>query len=172
MRNRLPATLSFTALPFAALALLAACGEPADDPVRPEAPDAPMPVEPDGGIGDGAGPPPAGPDMPEFGIPQPVQGRWGLTANDCETGRADAKGLLVVSPTTLTFYESVGRLKEIAYAGAYGIRASYMFSGEGMNWESDTELRLEDGGRKLVRREYGENAGPESFTYSSCDQEE
>ena len=155
--------------PLAALALLTACGQPADDPVQPEAPDAPMPVEPDGGIGDGAGPPPVALNMPEFGIPEPLQGRWGLTANDCEMGRADAKGLLVVSPTTLTFYESVGQLKEIANAGPNRIRASYNFSGEGMNWESDTELRLEDGGKALVRREYDENAGPDAFTYSTCD---
>jgi hypothetical protein len=155
--------------PLAALALLTACGEPADDPVRPEAPDAPMPVEPDGGIGDGAGPPPVALDVPEFAIPETLQGRWGLTANDCVTGRADAKGLLVISPTTLTFYESVGKLKEIADASPGKIRASYMFSGEGMNWESDTELKLEDGGKTLIRREFAENAGPDAFTYSTCD---
>ena len=163
------------ALPFAALALLTACSDqsPQDAPVDaadvpPAAPVTPMPVEPDGGIGDGAGPPDTL-GMPEFGIPQPVQGRWGLTANDCERGRADAKGLLVVSATTLTFYESVGQLKEIARAGPQGIRAIYAFSGEGMNWESDTELTLADSGKQLIRREFGENAGPDSFTYGTCD---
>jgi hypothetical protein len=101
-------------------------------------------------------------------IPAAIQGRWGLTEADCEPGRADAKGLLTISADRLEFYESVGRLDSIDEAGANRIRADFDFTGEGMTWERDISLDLQDGGQTLVRREYGEDAAADAFRYTKC----
>ena len=152
---------------------LAACGQQSDEPA-PDAGETAMPVEPDGGIGDGAGPPAAAPSptdtvgIPEMGIPVAVQGNWGLTPADCNSERGDAKGLLRVSPTTLTFYESVGRLSTIKDRSDSSIRADFAFTGEGMEWTRDVSLAAS--GDTLTRTERGGeepgSAGP--FTYTRC----
>lgn len=102
-------------------------------------------------------------------IPEPVQGRWGLVPADCEPGRSDAKGLLVIDATTLRFYESVGRLAEIEERDASRIRAAFAFTGEGMTWRRDEVLDAQDEGQTLVRRQYGENAPPGPLKYRRCD---
>src|SRR5215212_795465 len=43
---------------------------------------------------------------PAATIPAALQGRWGLSPADCMPGRSDAKGLLIISPGELRFYES------------------------------------------------------------------
>ena len=101
-------------------------------------------------------------------IPAAIRGRWGLTDADCEPGSADAKGLLTITADQLDFYESVGTLDSVDEAGANRIRADFDFTGEGMTWERDIALELEDGGQTLVRREYGEGAAAEAFRYSKC----
>ena len=101
-------------------------------------------------------------------IPTAIRGRWGLVEADCEPGRDDAKGLLTITADKLEFYESVGTLDSIEEAGANRIRADFDFTGEGMTWERDIALELEDGGQTLVRREYGEGAAAEAFRYSKC----
>ena len=101
-------------------------------------------------------------------IPTAIRGRWGLVEADCEPGRDDAKGLLTITADKLDFYESVGTLDSVDEAGANRIRADFDFTGEGMTWERDIALELEDGGQTLVRREYGEGAAAEAFRYSKC----
>lgn len=148
---------------------LAACGERADDGDSPSASETAMPVEPDGGIGDGATPLPedtAG--ISEGVIPPSLRGRWGLTAADCTSTRGDAKGLLTVSATTLTFYESVGRLDTVENRRENAIRAEFSFTGEGMSWTRNVALELQDGGDTLVRREYGKDAAAGPFEYTRC----
>src|SRR5215210_8614734 len=39
-------------------------------------------------------------------IPASLHGRWGLTPADCTSTRGDAKGLLIVGPDEIRFYES------------------------------------------------------------------
>ncbi|GAB3679652.1 hypothetical protein [Salinisphaera aquimarina] len=104
----------------------------------------------------------------EQAIPTPVQGRWGLTPADCEPGRADAKGLLVIDATTLEFYESRGTLAAVAERDASRIRATFEFSGEGMTWTRDETLDAQDRGKTLIRREYGDDAAPGPFKYRRC----
>lgn len=101
-------------------------------------------------------------------IPAALQGRWGLVAADCEPGRDDAKGLMIVKPRELEFYESVGTLDEISQGSDTRIRAAFDFSGEGMTWQRDLSLELQDGGDVLVRREFGEDAAPEPLRYDKC----
>ena len=106
--------------------------------------------------------------IPEFGIPTAIQGRWGLVPADCTSTRGDAKGLLTVSATTLTFYESRGTLTRIRERSDMRLRADFAFSGEGMTWTRDEVLDIQDGGKTLIRREYGEDALPGPFKYARC----
>lgn len=102
------------------------------------------------------------------GIPQALQGRWGMVPADCEPGRADAKGLLVVDADSLEFYESMGTLGEAAERSASRIRAEFAFTGEGMTWEREMELATTDGGETMVRTEFGDDAMPGPQTYARC----
>ena len=150
-------------LPFAMVCGLAACdGAPTetDQAAAPDAPEIAAPAPPETST--------VSPSPAASTIPAVIQGRWGLVAADCEPGRDDAKGLLTITADKLEFYESVGTLDSIEEAGANRIRADFDFTGEGMTWERDIALDLQDGGQTLVRREYGEGAAAEAFRYSKC----
>ncbi len=131
-----------------------------------------MTLEPESATGDAAdtsdGNAAAAPDGDAEAIPVALRGRWGLTANDCDPSRSDNKGLLTVSADRLEFYESVGELGNIEEARAARIRADFAFTGEGMSWERDMALEVQDGGETLIRREYGDDAAPDPFRYSKC----
>lgn len=163
-------TIALAALPALALA---ACDTAPTDNVAAGADtgETPMPVEPDGGIGDGATPPadePSTPDDDTAAIPAVIQGRWGLVAADCTSTRGDAKGLIEVSGDTITFYESRATLGDIAERTDDSIRATFSFIGEGMTWTRDMALEAQDGGETLVRTEFGEDAMADPLRYSRC----
>ena len=116
------------------------------------------------------GPMPPAPrvDISTATIPKTVQGRWGLVPADCTSTRGDAKGLLVIGPTSLTFYESRGTLGRVAERDASRIRATFAFEGEGQSWRRDQMLVSKDDGRTLVRRYYGGDAMPDLLKYTRC----
>lgn len=99
-------------------------------------------------------------------IPAAIQGRWGMVPADCTSTRGDAKGLLTVAPTTLTFYESVGTLALETGRSDTMIRGQFEFTGEGMTWTRDVSLSV--AGDTLTRTERGgdEPGGP--FAYTRC----
>ena len=101
-------------------------------------------------------------------IPAVMQGRWGLVAADCDPARDDAKGLLAITADKLEFYESVGTLDTIMEAEPTRIRAAFEFEGEGMTWDREVVLDVQDDGRTLIRREYGADAAPGPFRYAKC----
>lgn len=78
-------------------------------------------------------PPPA---TPANAIPATYHGRWGMNANDCDPGRSDDKGLVTISDTTMTFYESRAALLEQRPAIARSFSGNFRFTGEGQTWES------------------------------------
>jgi hypothetical protein len=97
-----------------------------------------------------------------------MQGRWGLVPADCTSTRGDAKGLIIVSASDIRFYESVGKLSKASSATASSLRAEFAFSGEGETWTRDMALDIADGGKVLVRREFGPEAAPEPLRYGKC----
>ena len=101
-------------------------------------------------------------------IPVALQGRWGLVPADCTSTRGDAKGLLAIDATTLKFYESRGTIGAIKERSDTRLRAGFYFTGEGMNWTRDEVLDVQDGGKTLIRREYGQDAAPGPFKYKKC----
>jgi hypothetical protein len=103
-------------------------------------------------------------------IPVALRGRWGLVPADCTSTRGDAKGLLEISADELEFYESVGTLDTVMDAAPTSLRAVFDFEGEGMTWEREVVLDLQDDGTTLIRREYGQDAAPGPFRYARCNQ--
>lgn len=101
-------------------------------------------------------------------IPAAMLGRWGLVAADCTSTMGDAKGLLEISPTTLKFYESRGTLGTVTEGDDDEIRATFAFTGEGMEWQREMELELDNDGKTLVREEFGTDAVPGELRYSRC----
>lgn len=102
-------------------------------------------------------------------IPIPMQGRWGLVPADCTSTAGDAKGLMIVKPTELKFYESVGKLGNVSESSTNSIKANYSFSGEGMNWDREQSMVLENNGKTLVRNEFGQDAAPAPLRYKKCE---
>ena len=138
----------------AALALAGCSGEKSDTPADSEA----------------ASPAVATPVAIETvqSIPQAVQGRWGLVPADCTTKRGDEKGLLTIGPDSLKFYESQGKLGQIAERSDTRIRANFAFTGEGMEWVHDVVLDTQDSGKTLIRQNFGPDAEPGPYKYTRC----
>lgn len=102
---------------------------------------------------------------PVAGIPAAFQGRWGLVPEDCEPGRADAKGLMTIAGDTLSFYESRGTATAIASVTPTKLTFTLPMNGEGQRWNEATTLTLLDDG-KTLERQVANPAG--AFRYSRC----
>lgn len=156
-------------LSSAVLLALGACSkrapapEPAASEAVPAAENSSAPIE-----AEASSPAADATSVADAAIPAAAQGRWGLVSADCTSTKGDAKGLLIVDGTTLKFYESRGTLGKVAERSDTRLRATFAFSGEGMTWNRDQLLDVQDGGRTLVRREYGEEAEPGPFKYARC----
>jgi hypothetical protein len=101
-------------------------------------------------------------------IPAAIRGRWGLVPADCTSKLGDAKGLLTISSSQLKFYESVAKLGTVKEAEDSRIRATFAYSGEGQTWTQDVVLDVQDGGKTLIRRDYGRDALPGPLKYARC----
>jgi hypothetical protein len=149
------------------MGLVVACG--GRDPVAKEANNtAGLPVINDA-VPNATGAPPekAAPatDAPSAAsaIPAALQGRWGLSPPDCTSTRGDAKGLLVIGPAELKFYESRAVPAPDTQSAADSISGTFVFTGEGQTWTRFEALSLK--GQDLVRTESNPVA---SFTYARC----
>lgn len=173
---------------MAATLLLAACSGGNDEQpptetaekaaparVAPTQPAAAEPVPADADLTYAADPALAPPAAPEAGIgsgakaiPAAIQGRWALDAGDCAARAGTDLTALVIDAKTLRFFESAGDLARVRERSANRIVADYKFSGEGEQWDRLMLLALVDGGKTLVRRDYGEGAAPEPMRYRRC----
>jgi len=156
------------------LALLSACG--GSDPVAENANGVDVPLSVNRSAPE---PPPAAPDgsppsnttpADEGGqvtavatIPAFLHGRWGMTPADCTSTRGDAKGLLVITPGELRFYES--RAVPVGNIGGTkdSFTGDFRFTGEGQTWTSFETLQIQD--KRLVRTTSSPMA---SYTYAKC----
>lgn len=147
--------------------LLAACAQ-----------DEPAPADPGVDEPSGASVPEASPSMvppapgpgiaPAEIIPAAMQGRWGMTANDCDPARPDNKGLMVVGANALQFYESRGTVGQVIASDANKRTLAVAYTGEGMEWETQEVLSLAAGGQTLTRQQRDENGTHGPFTYRRC----
>jgi hypothetical protein len=96
-------------------------------------------------------------------IPSRLQGRWGLTPEDCTSALAQAKGLLVINAAELRFYKSLATPSSGVQADNQSINGDFRFSGEGEAWTRFESLKRS--GDKLTRTETDPAA---SYTYARC----
>lgn len=131
-------------LPVALLAL-AACGSQ-DEPL-PDTAETAIPVEPDGGIGDGAPPlAEAGDTAQGDGIPARFHGAWDYVGGNCNP----ASDLRVeISADQVIFYESVGEVEDMSI-GPDGTEVALAMEGEGETWDSRFLLSLQGNPERLV----------------------
>ena len=101
-------------------------------------------------------------------IPVALRGRWGMVPADCTSTRGDAKGLITVDATSIRYYESVAKLTKLTDRNATALRAAIAFRGEGMNWQREVALTLQEGGKALIRQEFGPDASPRPYKYAHC----
>ena len=87
---------------------------------------------------------------------------------DCTSTLGDAKGLLTISAGQMKFYEAVARIGKVKEADDSRIRATFNYSGEGQTWTQDVVLDAQDGGKTLIRRDYGPDALPGPQRYTRC----
>lgn len=157
-----PALLGVASL---ALALAACDGGAADETAPPaaDAPEAPAPAP----VASSSAALPAGEAETVSAIPAAMQGRWGMTEADCDPNEAANKGLMTVDASTLTFYESVGKIGEATVTGGNALRGTFAYEGEGTQWSRDLTLTL-SGTDTLVLEEFGDDAVPGARTYTRC----
>nr|WP_298930621.1 hypothetical protein [uncultured Erythrobacter sp.] len=123
---------------------LSACGtSPADEAAPPEPLETPIPVEPDGGIGDGAEPLPqeASQEQPAGAanvIPAGFHGVWDYEGGTCAL-ESDMR--MEISASEIMFYESIGIVTAVSPDGEDTLVALAM-EGEGETWEQSTRLSL------------------------------
>jgi hypothetical protein len=152
----------------AMMVLIVACGG-RDPPVANEANDtAGLPASnrssPDAtGAPPRTAPPASAQEAATQAIPASLQGRWGLSPMDCTSTRGDAKGLLVIGPAELRFYESRAVPGRDVQNGTDSIIGNFTYTGEGQTWTKFEALKLD--GEELVRTQSNPVA---SFTYARC----
>jgi hypothetical protein len=100
---------------------------------------------------------------PEEKIPAALQGRWGLAPADCSGHPSAAKGLLIVTPDELRFYESTAVPAEDIASDGDSISGTFAFTGEGQSWNRYEALKLNK--NVLMRTEIKPTA---SFSYAKC----
>jgi hypothetical protein len=124
--------ISHLAIALAAMAVLAACGQPAADPA-PEAPAAsPLPAGTEGA-------PALDPAIAKGEIPARFHGVWDAVTGTCDP----ASDLRVeIAARRITFYESVGDVSGMGSEGDDAI-ADLVMEGEGETWVQPTRLALE-----------------------------
>jgi len=134
-----------TVLLMPVLFALVACGSQDDGgEIEPQAEQTAMPVEPDGGIGDGA--PPLSQMSESEGIPARFHGVWDYEEGSCNPA-SDLRA--EVTSGEIIFYESVGEVRSVS-DGEGGAVVSLAMSGEGDTWNTDLRLTLRENPERLV----------------------
>lgn len=102
-------------------------------------------------------------ESPAATLPAALQGRWALSPTDCTSALSDAKGLLVINPSELRFYESRAVPSEVVATDPSSISGTFVFTGKGRSWAKYESLKIDK--NVLVRTEAKPTA---SFSYAKC----
>jgi hypothetical protein len=84
-------------------------------------------------------------------MPQPFVGRWGLTSEDCTGTAGNNKGLMVIAPDLISFYEARAAVRDLQVISPTEVRVTLALTREGQDWTQETPLKFEEGGTKLSR---------------------
>jgi outer membrane lipoprotein-sorting protein len=98
-------------------------------------------------------------------IPAAFHGRWGMNPADCTSMRGDAKGLIVIDPTSIKFFESKGTLTKVVLNAPENFTGSFAFTGEGQSWSNSQNLKLTGSSNTLIRSETDVS---QSYSYKRC----
>ena len=101
--------------------------------------------------------------VPVAKIPAALQGRWALAPRDCTAPPPEAKGLLVITPAEMRFYESRAVPSTDAQADNVSMGGNFAFTGEGQSWTKYEALKVDR--QTLTRTETHPMA---SFSYAKC----
>ena len=121
----------------------AACSDPAPTDTETAPVETAIPVEPDGGIGDGAGPPMASRDT----IPASFRGVWDIANGACNPA-SDLR--MDIRDDEIEFYESMGNVTSVEVENPDAIVVSLAMSGEGESWDVTSRYVLSEGGAVLT----------------------
>ena len=121
-------------------------------------------VVPLGSRGNAAVPGPA----PLATIPARFQGRWGMSAADCDPSTGADKGKLTIAGNRLSFFESRGDATKIMQTQPTQITFDLPMNGEGTNWTERTTLTLLEDIKMLVRQKAVPGGKSETSRYVRC----
>jgi outer membrane lipoprotein-sorting protein len=98
-------------------------------------------------------------------IPAAFRGRWGMSPADCTSTKGDAKGLIVIDPTSIKFFESKGTLTKVTLNAPENFTGTFAFTGEGQSWTNSQNLKLTGSSNTLIRSETDVS---QSYSYNRC----
>ncbi|UVI39298.1 hypothetical protein [Qipengyuania spongiae] len=137
-------TKIFRLIPALSLTMVAAaCSDPGTNDAETAPVETAIPVEPDGGIGDGAGPPVASRDT----IPASFRGVWDIADGTCNPA-SDLR--MDIRDDEIEFYESLGKVMSVEVENPDTIVVSLAMSGEGETWNVASRYVLSEGGAVLT----------------------
>ena len=128
------------------LALAACADEAVDAPAETASVETPIPVEPDGGIGDGAGPPDEVEQALANRIPTRFHGVWDFVDGTCAR-ESDLR--LEISGAEIMFYESIGTVLSADENEATTL-VNLAMEGEGETWQDTYSLTITDDEQLLL----------------------
>ena len=159
------------ALPFLLALALAACADTNDesasaDEVVTATVETPIPVEPNGGIGDGAGPPDEVQEALANRIPTRFQGVWDYVEGTCARESDLRKE---ISGSEILFYESIGTVTAVTTEGE-DVIVTLAMEGEGEVWEQQTRLSLKGEGpsQQLETTDGSQPKRPDDYPSKRC----
>jgi hypothetical protein len=84
---------------------------------------------------------------------------------DCTSTKGDAKGLIVIEPTSIKFFESKGTLTKVVLNAPENFTGTFAFTGEGQSWTNSQNLKLTNSSNTLIRSETDVD---QSYSYQRC----
>ncbi|MDQ2877880.1 MAG: hypothetical protein M3R41_02215 [Pseudomonadota bacterium] len=98
-------------------------------------------------------------------LPAAFQGKWGMTAGDCDISRGDSVGKMIVRVDKLTFYTATATITHLTKTSQYQVTADLALEGGGKAWQARQRFDLTRGGTQLLRIE---QTPAKTYRYQRC----